>query len=149
MKLSKITIRNYRSIDEIVDVRIEQFQGIVGENNAGKSNILKAVGAFLQAGAGGVTQSDFRDANKPIIIEVCFANLSSSEYSKLKQYLISGQLRLIKEISLSEDEKTNKNKILSEYHGYKAEPTAWWLSLGKIENRLGTRPNWREIAEEK
>jgi predicted ATP-dependent endonuclease of OLD family len=148
MHLSKITIRNYRSIDEIVDVRIEQFQGIVGENNAGKSNILKAVGAFLQAGAGGVTQSDFRDPTKPIVIEVCFDNLSSSEYSRIKQYLISGQLRLIKEISMSEDEKTNKNKVVSEYHGYKAEPIAWWLSLGKIEEKLGARPRWREIAEE-
>ena len=40
MRLSKVSVKNYRSITAAIDVRLEPLQAIVGENNCGKSNIL-------------------------------------------------------------------------------------------------------------
>jgi putative ATP-dependent endonuclease of OLD family len=50
MKLIRLEIRNYRSIKEQVDDKALAFQGLdclVGKNNAGKSNILKAISYLL------------------------------------------------------------------------------------------------------
>jgi len=52
MRLVRLEIRNYRSIKELVDDNAILFQGLdclVGKNNAGKSNILKAI-LYLLAG---------------------------------------------------------------------------------------------------
>jgi len=50
MKLVRLEIRNYRSVKELVDDKEIVFQGLdclVGRNNAGKSNILKAISYLL------------------------------------------------------------------------------------------------------
>lgn len=50
MKLVRLEIRNYRSIKEQIDDKAIVFQGLdclVGKNNAGKSNILKAISYLL------------------------------------------------------------------------------------------------------
>jgi len=52
MKLVRLEIRNYRSVEELVGEKAIVFEGVdclVGKNNAGKSNILKAI-RFLLSG---------------------------------------------------------------------------------------------------
>jgi predicted ATP-dependent endonuclease of OLD family len=47
MYLSRLYIRNYRSIKEL-DLRFEKGKNvIIGRNNAGKSNIIKALNIVL------------------------------------------------------------------------------------------------------
>jgi hypothetical protein len=58
MKLIQLRIQNFRSIKDSGDIRIEALQALVGENNAGKSNILSALDAFLISGAAGVAEDD-------------------------------------------------------------------------------------------
>ena len=53
MRLARLSIQNFRSIKNIEELRVEPLQGFVGENNAGKSNILKAIDCFLSTGSGG------------------------------------------------------------------------------------------------
>ena len=43
MRLIKSHIRNYRSIVDSGDTRIEPLQAFVGENNAGKSNQMPSI----------------------------------------------------------------------------------------------------------
>lgn len=43
MKLKSLTIRNYRSITNAYKIKIEDYMILVGKNNEGKSNILKAI----------------------------------------------------------------------------------------------------------
>ena len=45
--LKKVRIRNYRSIVD-VEVQLASFSALVGENNAGKSNILNAIQWFVK-----------------------------------------------------------------------------------------------------
>lgn len=146
MKISKLTVRNDRSIKEVCDLRIEPLQAFVGANDAGKSNILRAVEAFLGASAAGVTCDDFNDPAQPIVIEAEFTALSDEERKRLRTYLIGGCLILRKEFVCGIDPKSSKPKISTEYHGYMAEPKDVHLSIKKIADVHGARPKWAEIA---
>lgn len=76
MHLSKLIISNYRSIREISLSFDKGKNIIVGKNNAGKSNILKAIDLILGDGSptwqksDNITENDFfnKDTSKPIHI---------------------------------------------------------------------------------
>ncbi|MBM3144928.1 MAG: hypothetical protein FJ010_08125 [Chloroflexi bacterium] len=150
MRLTRLRIRNYRSIVDTGDIFIEALQGFVGENNSGKSNILNAIQIFLTSGTGGINQEDFFDANNPITITATFGNLSQDERKRLRPYLIGDELSLEKTVYFDEDKKSGKVRPKAEYHGYRAIPKDWWLSVEKvIEHTDTSRPKWEEIAIEK
>lgn len=146
MWLTKFAVKNYRSIIDSGLVRIDRMQAFVGENNAGKSNLLRALECFLSPRAGGLSRSDFRDPTKPIVIEAQFAGITTGERARLRSYLIGGELHLRKELTIGLDPRTKKETIDTEYHGYKAEPVDWHFSLKKIEDTQGARPNYTKIA---
>ena len=148
MRLVKLSIKNFRSIKKIDGLRIESLQGFVGENNAGKSNILRAIGCFLSARSGGMMPDDFNDPEQLATIEAEFDSLSESERKRLRTYLIGERLILQKRLSIDQDDRSGRTKVISEYHGYRAEPRNWWLSTTKIIKEKGGRPKWREIATE-
>ena len=145
MRMTILTILNYRSIKEIKDLRIEPMQAFVGENNAGKSNILRALECFLSSGAGGMESSDLNDPTQPAVIEAEFSGLSVAEKKKLRSYLIGDRILLQKKLTPEKDPKSGKPKIEVEYHGYQAEPKDWFLSTAKIEAK--GKPKWKEVAE--
>jgi putative ATP-dependent endonuclease of the OLD family len=147
MRMTGLTIQNYRSIKEIKNLRIEPLQAFVGENNAGKSNILRALDCFLSSGSGGMDIDDLNDPTQPATIEAEFSGLSDEEKRRLRSYLIGDRIVLQKKLTPEKDAKSGKTKIEVEYHGYQAEPKEWFLSVPKIESREGTRPKWKEIAE--
>lgn len=76
MRIAGIHIRNYRSINEL-KFKPNSYQVLIGENNAGKSNILKAVNLVI--GEKWPSERDFseddfylRDTSEPISIRVYF-----------------------------------------------------------------------------
>lgn len=146
MKLVAISIKNYRSIIRIDDATIAPFQAILGENNTGKSNILDALDVFLSAGSGGVSETDFYDSGQRIVIKAKFKVESSHLKRIWKPYTINDTLTLEKHIWLDLDTETGKKALKNEFHGYKAEPRDWFLSLEKIETQEGARPNWKQIV---
>ncbi len=150
MRLSQLRIKNFRSFKDSGDIRIEPLQSFVGENNAGKSNVLAAIEVFLTSGTGGVSADDYNDANQPIIITATFSDLSAAERRPpLRKYLLGDKLILEKQIALVPDKKNPaKKKPEAEYHGYIALPRDWWLSADGVLKEKGDRPKWKEIAEE-
>jgi len=148
MFLTSIRIRNYRSIVDSEDIRIERLQALVGENGTGKSNILTAINAFLSAGAGGIKEQNFYSINEPIVITSTFTQLTNEERKTIRRYLIGDKLILEKHLALATDETVGKIKVSGEYHGYIANPKDWWLSMEGVNEEKGARPNWKEIAEE-
>ena len=149
MRLVRLGITNFRSIKDINDLRVEPLQGFVGENNAGKSNILRAMSCFLSARAGGMIPDDFNDPAQQATIEAEFDGLSDSERKRLRTYLIGDRLILQKRLEIIRDDRSGKTRVESEYHGYRAEPRDWWLSTTKIIEEKGSRPKWQEIAVER
>lgn len=76
MKISRIHIENYRSIKEL-DFYPNNYCVLIGENNAGKSNILKAINLVLGETwptDRTFTQDDFHmhDLERDIVIQVYF-----------------------------------------------------------------------------
>ena len=147
MRLIKLHIINFRSIKDIGEFPIKKIFALVGENNSGKSNIIKSLGILVGAGASGVTKDDFNDPYEKIIIKGTFTNLSKPEIKRWKPYLIKDELILEKQIWVEIDKKTSKDKIKSEFHGYKAEPKEWFLSIPKIEEKY-KKPKWIDIVNE-
>lgn len=148
MRLAKLRVKNLRSIRDSGECSIAALFAIVGENNTGKSNLLRAVDVLLSAGAGKLARTDFNDGNAPIKIKGVFGDLSPSERKRWRPYLVGDTLSLEKHISLTVDDRTGKDKLEAEFHGYRAEPTHWYLSVQKIQEKHGDRPKWADIVKE-
>lgn len=148
MRLTKLRVKNLRSVRDSGEFPVKPLFAVVGENNTGKSNILRAVDVLLSAGAGKLSREDFNDGSMPIIIKGVFGDLSPSEKKRWRPYLVGDALSLEKHISLMVDDRTGKEKLEAEFHGYRAEPTLWCLSLQKIQEKFGDRPKWTDIAKE-
>jgi putative ATP-dependent endonuclease of OLD family len=149
MKLVKLRIRNYRSIVDSDEIRIESLQAFVGENNAGKSNILHAIRVFLTPGVAEVQRQDFFNPDEPIIMTATFGKLSLEERKRLRIYVLGDTLIIEKHIQIQEDKRGGRVRPFAEYHGYISKPKDWWLSVEGIISHEGTeRPNWSKIAQE-
>lgn len=144
MRLIRLTINNFRSIRNSGNVRIEPLQALVGENNCGKSNILRALKCFLTASAGGCEVSDFTDQDQPVTIECEFSGLSAPDKKRLRPYLLSDVVFLRKELKIEHDVDKGKSKVVAEYHGYQAEPKEIHYSMDKIES--ASRKDWQVLA---
>lgn len=147
MKLTRLRVQNLRSIADSGEFDVQPLFAFVGENNSGKSNLLRAIDVLLSAGAGRLSRPDFKDETLPIIIKGTFDHLTESEKKRWRPYLVEGRLILEKHISLATDERSGREKVSAEFHGYQAEPKAPHLSLQKIEEEHGTRPKWAEIVK--
>lgn len=147
MILNKLQIKNFRSIKDTDEFPIKNIFALVGENNAGKSNIIKAISILVSAGAAGLSNNDFNAKDDKIIIKGTFSELTEAETLRWKSYLVNDQLILEKQLWLELDTRTNKEKVKSEFHGYKAEPKDWFLSIPKIEDQF-SKPKWIEIINE-
>ena len=145
MKITAISISNFRSIRHLEEFPVASYQAFVGENNTGKSNILMTLDVFLSAGAGGIGEDSFYDKTKPVVIKVRFAGLSPKERTRWRPYLVNDELLLEKHLTLDASEGT-KSKVTAEFHGYKAEPMQWYLSHPKIAEKEGSRPKWADIV---
>lgn len=86
MKITNIAIENYRGIKERQEMPLANFSSIVGKNDSGKSIILNAIATFLDSKKYPVTEFDFNDSTKPIIIEChfCDENLEKKLKGKIK-----------------------------------------------------------------
>jgi len=83
MKISKLEIKNFRSIKHLV-FEPKNLCALIGPNSVGKTNILKALDLVLGEGwttKAKVARELFYDIKKPISIEIYFN--PSVEYSYL------------------------------------------------------------------
>ena len=105
MKLSKLSVRNFRSLKNI-DIEFGDLTCLVGANGTGKSSVLKALNVFFCGKPdgpntlSGVSVGDFHQRNvaDPIQIELTFADLSQSEKRDFAHYVRSDELRVATEI---------------------------------------------------
>ncbi len=98
MKLSNVYIKNYKSFKEI-SVDISDNTVIIGENNVGKSNFLKAIDFFLGPKwpmPHVLTVDDFHNNNTadPIIIRLKFTDLTAIELEEYSNHVNDNQLEI-------------------------------------------------------
>lgn len=149
MKLSSLRVQNFRSIKDTGSIRIMPLFALIGENNCGKSNLLYGVDLLLSAGTAELTKDDFNEPGSPIVITGEFESLTDSEVRRWRSYLVNNRLILEKRFVLVTDERSGKEKVSGEFHGYRAEPVPWYLSLKKIQIEYGERHSkWAEIVRD-
>lgn len=81
-RLSYIKISNFRACAE-VDLPLEGFTPLVGQNNTGKSTILKAIEWLLKPSA--LNEKDFRVNDKPICIYGCIEGITADLLDKIPE----------------------------------------------------------------
>lgn len=148
MRVIRLRVQNFRSVRDSTEFEVRNLFALVGENNTGKSNLLRAIDVLVSAGAARLSRADFFDATTPIVIKGVFGDLSQGEKQRWRSYLVDGLLTLEKQITLTTDDRTGKEKLEAEFHGYQAQPKDWFLSFSKIQEKLGDRPKWAEIVRD-
>jgi putative ATP-dependent endonuclease of the OLD family len=84
MKITKISIYNYRSIKEINELELDDFNVFVGQNNHGKTNLFEAIEWFFNAKSSSDDEHFNRDKSNQIIVELFFEGVEASDIEKLK-----------------------------------------------------------------
>ncbi|RKD95625.1 ATP-dependent nuclease [Halopiger aswanensis] len=95
MKLEKLRIRNFRSYKDSQVVSVGNKLVLVGENNAGKSNVLRALDMFFDISPTSPhTVEDFhmKDTEEDIEIEAWFEDLSEEEKEVFDEFLVDDRL---------------------------------------------------------
>lgn len=125
MKISKITIQKFRSIQHTA-LEPRDYTVLIGPNNHGKSNILRALLFFFDEIK--LTEEDFLQEEHGIQesemwVEVEYSNLSSGEAGDLPpEYLLDGKRLRVRRVASLKDlkhvahgyEKKNGEEVLSE-----------------------------------
>lgn len=79
-QIKKIEISNFRSCIS-TELLLEEVTPLVGYNNAGKSNILKAIDALVKGK--GLAENNFNDTHQPVEIMALLSGLSSGVLNHL------------------------------------------------------------------
>jgi predicted ATP-dependent endonuclease of OLD family len=145
LRLHKIKIENFRSI-EYADIEIDCLSVFIGENNAGKSNILRAVELFYEDTLRDINEEyfHFKDQSKPISIILTFNRLSEFDKNQkyLKHWIYEDAIRVKKVIVF--DVKTQKYE--KKHYGWQSKPKEVCFDLSKFDEY---KSDINKIVEEK
>src|SRR5258706_8883492 len=80
MRLTKLTITNYRALRDVT-IPLSHFGCLIGENNSGKSSFLQALSLFFSGSK--LAASNFFDETTPIRIAVTFEGINDADLARL------------------------------------------------------------------
>lgn len=123
MKLRRFKVQRYRCLKE-VELAIDDFMAVLGQNNSGKSTLFQAIALMLSSSTRGLDESAFfrRDVSQPIVLEACFDNLTFVEEEALRAWIVDGRLRVRKEYALDEAQR-----VSTSYSAYVRTVEQEWL----------------------
>jgi putative ATP-dependent endonuclease of OLD family len=113
VKVKKMRVQNYRSYRDSGEVSVGDKLVLVGENNAGKSNILRAMEMFLDISPTSPHQlEDFhlKDPEQDIEIGVWFTDFSAEEREVFEEYMLDDTLYVRTIYPFDEDTESVENK---------------------------------------
>lgn len=132
MKISRIKIHNYRSIKD-VEIDCRAMIVLLGQNNHGKSNILRAV-EFALTSSSKPEPDDFyafRQAEDPTLwVELTFTKLTEQEETTFKKYIRSDSTFCYRKTATLDE----NSKVEIKYNGYLEEPQEEWLKSSNASN---------------
>lgn len=114
MELARIRIQNFRSYEDSRWVEIENKTLLVGENNAGKSNLLRALKLLFDVGSRSDhdIKDSYRHDKEDIVIDAVFENLEDSEEEALEEYVIDNEFHLRAEFPFGEDGSAQSKRLI-------------------------------------
>ena len=132
MKLKQIEIKKFRSIENI-SIEINDLAILIGENNAGKTTILKALELFYQDSVRGINEEyfHFKDQNQPISICLTYDRLT--EFDEMQKYLkhwIHNKSIKVRKVVEWDNSSQKYNMTL---FGWQAKPMLVHFDLSKFD----------------
>src|SRR5437868_2595086 len=82
MRIAKIVVNNYRSIEK-AEVEISKFSIFVGQNNHGKTNFFEAIEWFYTAKSSKTDEHFGRSEENRISVEIFFEDVIATDIEKL------------------------------------------------------------------
>ena len=138
MRIGQVKISNFRSIREL-EFEAQPQTVIIGPNNHGKSNILRALEFALSPKHKPSEEDFFRRGDsieKGMFVELTFTQLTDQERKTFEKYLLDG---VGQSIRIRKIARINDNgKIETSYHGYVMEKDSSTPILEE-GNLLGTK----------
>lgn len=136
MHLSHVGVRNFKSIKNL-EIELGRYNPVVGYNNAGKSNFLRAIHWLLKKAA--LTETWFHDPSKELWVEGTLDNVSSAihllppnQQQQIQPFVHNDQLTFRRFQSVpGTTASAVKLEVLDATGTWKANPTG-------IDNALGT-----------
>jgi len=113
MKIDRIRAQNFRSYRDSELIEVDEKLVLVGENNAGKSNILRAIKLALDISPTSPHKlRDFHSENteENIEITICFTDLTEEEQDIFEEYTSEGVLWLKTVYPFDEEKGVPANK---------------------------------------
>jgi putative ATP-dependent endonuclease of the OLD family len=145
MKLKTIEIEKFKTIEN-VSASMSDMLIMVGENNCGKSNILRALELFYQDSVRGVDEECFcfKNCSLPISLTLTYDHLEEDEKNHLilKNWIYSGTIKVKKVIQL-EDSSAKYNM---QFFGWQAMPVEEHFDLSRFDEY---KADLKKIVEEK
>lgn len=97
--ISELEIINFKSCKNL-KIKLEGFSPLVGYNNAGKTNILKAIDTLVKGKA--IGEDSFNDLTQPLIIiavltglnDEVLSHLSAPQKASLQPYIENGCIHI-------------------------------------------------------
>lgn len=136
MKLKEIEISNFRSIEN-VKLSIDDFLVLIGENNSGKSTILKGVELFYSESlrSFSIENFHFKNNEKPIEIALTFDRLNDEEKEQkyIKHWIYNDTVKIKRIISVDIETQKLKNTLW----GWQSKPTLEHFDLSKFDEYKG------------
>lgn len=104
MKISKVLLKNFKSFKS-EKIEFRDLMIFIGENNAGKSNVLRALDLFF-TDTKTLAADFFNDTKEKIIIQVSFRDLNDEAKKTFSKYLLDdGETVIVrKEYFVNEEE---------------------------------------------
>jgi len=144
MKLRQLRIHNYRSIKDL-ELEVPDMLVLVGPNNHGKSNILRAIEFGLSTSVKPHPEDFFLcrpQDDRDLWVEMTFDRLTEQEKTTFRKYLRHDDtIRIRKTARLQDDDNVD-----IQYNGYVQEPDQWWLKSSAFE-RLSNREQLEQEAQ--
>jgi len=131
MKIRKIEIDNYRSLKE-VEIYPRDILTLVGRNNSGKSNVIKALEFFFDGSASLIDDNCFfnNDFSVPIKIFITFEELTEWEEEQFKSWMKGNELIIGRIVSYNED-----GSFSVANYSVKEVPDPIWLRLSEVNGK--------------
>lgn len=139
-KISKLKIENFKSIKQEEFV-LSDYTPLVGYNNAGKTNIIRAIKWLLEKSK--LIESDFNDISKPVIVTAEIEGISCEilerldvkHKNKIEEFVFDGKVKIRRS---QKEPNVGTRDITLEVFDYNAnsEREQWKINPTGIDNAI-------------
>ena len=144
MKLKTINIEKFKTIDNL-SVSMSDMLIMMGENNCGKSNILRALKLFYEESVHEIDEECFyfKKCSSPISIILTYDRLEDDEKNHpiLNNWIYNCEIKVKKIIQLND----KSGKFNMQFFGWQAKPAEKHFDLSRFDEY---KTDLKKIVEE-